>query len=298
MKTLIKSISIVLCSMIMATAFTACGDGDDSGGSVNNGGSTDDTQITKSKLVGTWQAISAKGIFTKGSYNRRPIDTKEIYGLDSLDTPPLIIINSDGTFESYVANLSNYRYINGISYPFSYSWRKQGPKGGSGEGTYLLVGNQIQLNDKAGSTYSINATITSLTNDRLILQSVISDGENYENVNITYSRDGNGADYFTYPYVNRNIKYAGDWILTSCDNETGALGSTFTFNSDGTGYFKLPNDNESINFTFNLASTGEFTIFFDNVWYNKGMIHIDDTKATGYYMDGNKYVYFTFTRKM
>ena len=285
MKKLINFMSIMLCSMMMATAFTACGGDDDSGSPISGGGSTDGTQTTtKEKLVGTWQAIYAKGY----CYDRT-VDTKEIWGLDSLELPPLVIINSDGTFESYWADLSSWKYINGREYPFSYTWRKQGVNGGSGEGNYLLVGNQIQLNDNSGHTYSINATITSLTNDRMLC-SYKTYNENV--ITITYSRDGYGTEYFTYPYVNRNIQYAGDWILTSCDNGTGAIGSTFTFNSDGTGYSK----GYDANFTFNLESTGEFTLNLV-IWQYQGIIHITDTEASGYYIDNNKRIYFTLTRK-
>lgn len=285
MKKLINFMSIMLCCMMLTTAFTACGGDDDSGSPISGGGSIDNPQTTtKSKLVGTWQAIYAKGY----DGNHGPVDTKEIWGLDSLELPPLVIINSDGTFESYWADLSSWKYINGREYPFSYTWRKQGPYGGSGEGNYLLVGNQIQLNDNSGHTYSINATITSLTNDRMLCSYKTYN----EDVTITYSRDGYGAEYFTYPYVNRNIQYAGDWILTSCDNGTGAIGSTFTFNSDGTGYSK----GYDANFTFNLESTGEFTLNLV-IWQYQGIIHITDTEASGYYIDNNKRIYFTLTRK-
>lgn len=290
MKKLINFMSIMLCSMMMTTAFTACGGDDDNGSPISGGGSTDGTQTTtKAKLVGTWQAIHAKGFYTEGAF-----DTKEIYGLDSLELPPLVIINSDGTFESYWADLSSWKYINGREYPFSYTWRKQGPCGGSGEGNYLLVGNQIQLNDNSGHTYSINATITSLTNDRMLC-SYKTYNENV--ITITYSRDGYGAEYFTYPYVNRNIQYAGDWILTSCSDESAPIGATFTFNNNGTGCINSPYD---VNFTFFLESTGEFYLYFDEYWDEKGMIHFTETEAEGYYVDfanENNHFYFTLTRK-
>ncbi len=207
MKKLINFMSIMLCSMMMATAFTACG-GDDDGGSSSGGGGSTDNSTTKAKLVGKWQAIAAKGTFSRNGYNYKDINTKEIYGIDSLySTPALIIINSDGKFESFHAELSNYKIINGTSYPFAYSWRKQGAyHGGDGEGTYTLEGNQIQLNDNAGSPFSIKATINSLTNDRLILHIVSEDDEGkcHENVIVTYGRDGDGVEYFTYPYLNWN----------------------------------------------------------------------------------------------
>ena len=286
MKKIIKSMSIMLCSMMMATVFTACGGDDDNGSPISGGGGTDNPQTTtKAKLVGTWQAVAAKGY-----YNDRTVDTKELWGLDSLSSelPPLIIINSDGTFESYRANFTSWKYINGREYPSAYTWKKSGPSHSSGEGKYLLVGNQIQLNDNYGYSYSTNATIVSLTNDRMVLRAM--DGNT--DITVTYSRDGYGAEYFTYPYVNRNIQYAGDWILTSCDNGTGAIGSTFTFNSDGTGYSK----GYDANFTFNLESTGEFTLNLV-IWQYQGIIHITDTEASGYYIDKNKQIYFTLTRK-
>lgn len=287
MKKLINFMSIMLCCMMLTTAFTACGGDDDSGSPISGGGSTDGTQTTtKAKLVGTWQAVAAKGY-----HNARTVDTKEIYGLDSLSglLPPLIIINSDGTFESYRANFTSWKYINGREYPSAYTWKKYGPGSGIGEGGYLLVGNQIQLNDDRGYSYSTNATIVNLTNDRMVLHAMEG---TFADITVTYSRDGYGAEYFTYPYVNRNIQYAGDWILTSCDNGTGAIGSTFTFNSDGTGYSK----GYDANFTFNLASTGEFTLNLV-IWQYQGIIHITDTEASGYYIDNNKRIYFTLTRK-
>ena len=272
--------------MMLTTAFTACGGDDDSGSPISGGGSTDGTQTTtKEKLVGTWQAVAAKGY-----HNDRTVDTKEIYGLDSLSglLPPLIIINSDGTFESYRASWTSYKYINGSEYPSSYSWRKSG---GSGEGTYLLVGNQIQLNDSYGYSYSTNATIVSLTNDRMVLHAMEG---TFADITVTYGRDGYGAEYFTYPYVNRNIQYAGDWILTYCSDESAPIGATFTFNNDGTGCINSPYD---VNFTFFLESTGEFTIDFDEIWHHQGIIHITDTEARGFYVDYGKQYYFTLTRK-
>lgn len=212
--------------------------------------------------------------------------------------PPLIIINSDGTFESYKANFTSWKYINGKRYPSAYTWKKSGPSHSSGEGKYLLVGNQIQLNDndhyKYGYSYSTNATIVSLTNDRMVLHAM--DG-NYRDITVTYSRDGYGAEYFTYPYVNRNIQYAGDWILDYCSNKNAPIGAIFTFNSDGTGCINSPYD---VNFKFNLASTGEFYLYFDEYWDEKGMIHFTDTEAEGYYVDfanENNQFYFTLTRK-
>ena len=281
--------------MMMTTAFTACGGDDDSGSPISGGGSTDNPQTTtKAKLVGTWQAVAAKGY-----YNGRTVDTKEIYGLDSLSglLPPLIIINSDGTFESYRANFTSWKYINGREYPSAYIWNKSGPSHSSGEGKYLLVGNQIQLNDNYGYSYSTNATIVNLTNDRMVLHAMEG---TFADITVTYGRDGYGAEYFTYPYVNRNIQYAeyaGDWILDHCSNANAPIGAIFTFNSDGTGCINSPYD---VNFTFNLASTGEFYLYFDEYWYEKGMIHFTETEAEGYYVDfanENNHFNFTLTRK-
>jgi len=289
MKKLINFMSIMLCCMMLATAFTACGGDDDNGSPISGGGSTDGTQTTtKEKLVGTWQAVAAKGY-----NNGRTVDTKEIYGLDSLSglLPPLIIINSDGTFESYRANFTSWKYINGREYPSAYTWRKSGPSHSSGEGKYLLVGNQIQLNDNYGYSYSTNATIVSLTNDRMVLRAMEG---TFADITVTYGRDGYGAEYFTYPYVNRNIQYAGDWILTECSDESAPIGATFTFNNDGTGCIKPPYD---VNFTFFLESTGEFSIYFDEIWRHQGIIHITDTEAGGFYVDYGKQYYFTLTRK-
>ena len=194
MKNLIKTMLIVLCGMMMVTSFAACGGDDDNGvnNGGNNGGNNGDvnpsTGISIANLAGNWQAIAAKGV----SRYDGPIDTKEIWGLDSLDMPVLITINPNSTFVSYSPQFHNYyqwHYINGEPYPFSYTWEKRGPFGSSGEGSVLLIGNQLQLTDNYGSSYTVKVTITSLTSTRMVCS--VND-ESIEGT-ITYGRDGDGA---------------------------------------------------------------------------------------------------------
>lgn len=283
MKNLIKTMLIVLCGMMMVTSFAACGGDDDNGvnNGGNNGGNNGDvnpsTGISIANLAGNWQAIAAKGV----SRYDGPIDTKEIWGLDSLDMPVLITINPNSTFVSYSPQFHNYyqwHYINGEPYPFSYTWEKRGPFGSSGEGSVLLIGNQLQLTDNYGSSYTVKVTITSLTSTRMVCS--VND-ESIEGT-ITYGRDGDGADYFKYTYVNHNPSVVGSWTLMQCTEKGAPIGSTMIFNSNGQG--SIPGDGRTFTYTHN--TTGEFVINFSDGWTIQGMISVTGTVASGYYVSG------------
>lgn len=265
-----------------AFVFAACG-GDDGSGSGNNSGGDggNDDGITISKLAGTWQAISAQG--TSEYSSNGSIDTKEIWGLDSLDVPALVTVSPNSTFVAYRPNYTEWGYYNGIEVPVAFTWKK-GDMGilPNGDGTVLLIGNQIQLNDSYGSNYATSATITSLTDKRLIIK--IKEGG--DDISVTYGRDGDGANYFQYDYINKHPSLVGNWVLTECDEYGAPIGSIFTFNSNGTGYY-----GNGYSFTYSHEYTGEFSVNYDNGPRVKGMITVDGSEAYGHYIteSGNQY---------
>lgn len=241
-------------------SLTACGDDDEDGGAGSggntSGGKDTPTGITMSRLAGTWQAIEASGTGYDGQ-----VSTKELTGLDSLDTPVLIVLQPDGRYKSYDPDYRDYTYINGIQVPAAYAWRPKGIYGaGSGEGTAMLVGRQLQLTDDGGNIYSILLEIVSLTEQRLIVKYRDSDGA----ITVTYGRDGDGADYFRYPYINHAPKLTGRWRMTYCSEDGAPVGYDYYFNADGNGY----STGDQKTFTYTHDATGRFTITFSGGGYS------------------------------
>lgn len=153
-----------------------------SGGNEESGG---EVSVNLQNLVGTWQAIYAKGT----RYNRI-IDTKTLDGLDSLAVPVLMILNANQTFVAYNPK---WEYPNGAhdNWPV-YTWQKGDNKLPNGDGSFLLVAKQLQLVDSYRDEYSLSMMIQSLTAKRLVVK-YYYDGED---CTVTYGRDGDGADYF------------------------------------------------------------------------------------------------------
>ena len=215
----------------MALTISACGGGDDGSSATNNNnnggnGSPGQGGSTMEQLVGTWQAIQAQG-----TVNWRTVNTKEIYGIDSLHVPAVLTVNANNTYISYCASFpyESYRYINGIIVPMGNIWYQEGNRGGNGEGSILLIGNSLQLNDSRGNDFSYSLTISSLTSNRLTLR--LNEGST--DVSVTYGRNGDGAEYYKYPYINHNPSFVGSWTLTESTDRTAPIGSTYTFNSNG-----------------------------------------------------------------
>jgi len=283
MKNYLYSLLVIMTSMVMVTGLVACGGDDDSGNSGNTSGGTDTpTGITMSRLAGTWQAIEASGTGYDGQVN-----TKELTGLDSLDTPVLIVLQPDGRYKSYDPDYRDYTYINGIQVPAAYAWRPNGIYGArSGEGTAMLVGRQLQLTDDGGNNYSILLEIVSLTEQRLIVKYRDSDGA----ITVTYGRDGDGADYFRYPYINHAPKLTGRWRMTYCSEDGAPVGYDYYYNADGTGY----STGDQKTFTYTHDATGRFTIAYSGGGYGLecyGYITITGNKpgagAVGHYYWNN-----------
>ena len=145
--------------------------------------------VNMQNLAGTWQSIHAKGYNSK---DNRYYETKTLSGLDSLDAPVLMTLNTNMTYISYWPSWSSWdgQYNNSPDF----TWRKSGIYGAGGDGTILLVGKQLQLTDDYGSSYCLRMTITSLTSKRLVGRIDWGYGD-YDIV--TYGRDGDGADYFS-----------------------------------------------------------------------------------------------------
>jgi len=257
-----------LLALSLLFLFAACG-GDD-GGSTNNGNGGEGNPELSGKLLGTWQAIQAQGTYYDWTFN-----TTEISGIDSLNVPGMVIINPNNTYISYNATFAfeDYSYINGIFVPFKHIWQQRGNHGGgAGEGSVLLIGNNLQLNDRQGSYYSYAFNISKLTSNRL----VISVQSKFEDFQVTYGRDGDGVKYYQYPYINKNPSLVGSWTLAECSENGAPIGAVYTFNNNGTGQVS----NEP--FTYTLNPTGEFTIDM-NGGRRMGRITVTSTTVYGYY---------------
>lgn len=279
-----NSIWYLVLVVMCITSLAACG-GDDGGSANNNGenGGNGKGGNTTEKLVGTWQAIQAQGTDYDRTFN-----TTEIYGIDSLDVPGVVIINPNNTYTSYNPTFAyeNYRYLNGIHVPFGHTWLQGGNHGGgAGEGSVLLIGNNLQLNDSQGSYYSYACNISNLTSNRLVI-SVHSGSENFQ---VTYGRDGDGAMYYQYPYINKNPSLVGNWTLAECDENGAPIGSVYTFNNNGTGQVL------NVPFTYTLETTGEFTIDL-NGDRKMGIITVTSTTVQGYYSSQTRRYYFKLIR--
>ncbi|SFW22064.1 hypothetical protein SAMN02910409_0914 [Prevotellaceae bacterium HUN156] len=286
--------------LAVIAAFAACG-GDDAteaegnGGNGGNGGSGNPpTGITMERLAGSWQAIHAKGTASDKGYEY-DIDTKELTGLDSLDAPVLIILQPNGNYNSYNPEFTDYAYLNGIRVPSAHRWRSKGIYNTSGVGKALLVGRQLQLTDNDGDRYSILLEIVSLTDRQLVIK---YNEEGFGSITVTYGRDGEGADYYKYTYINHNPQMTGRWRMTGCSENGAPIGFDYYFNADGTGY----SSGNQMAFTFQHDYTGYFTLTFNNGYSASGYISIYGNKPGAYaeatyrWSDGYNSHYMTFEK--
>ena len=256
----------------------ASGGNDDSGGEVS---------VNLQNLVGTWQAIYAKGTSYDGI-----IDTKTLGGLDSLALPVLMVLNANQTFVSYNPQWE-YPHGRHDNWPV-YTWKKGDNTLPHGEGSFLLVAKQLQLID---NEYTLSMMIQSLTEKRLVVK-YYYDGED---CTVTYGRDGDGADYFSGnsggggSSTDAKSKLVGTWTMTACSQRGAPVGSDFTFKSDGTGYYV--EDGQQINFNYTYTSDGNFIITYDGGWRVLGTLNVSGNTASGTYSDEESSGSYTFTFK-
>lgn len=260
----------------------ASGGSEEPGGNEESGG---EVSVNLQNLVGTWQAIYAKGT----DYDEI-IDTKTLGGLDSLAVPVLMILNANQTFVAYNPKWE-YPHSAHDNWPV-YTWRKGDNKLPNGDGSFFLVAKQLQLVDSYRDEYSLSMMIQSLTAKRLVVKYYF-DGED---CTVTYGRDGDGADYFgngggsTSP----SNKLVGSWVMTSCSERYAPVGCPFIFRSDGSGYY-IDEDNDYIDCSYTLASDGSFTIISSGGRRVSGKLTFSGDVASGTYSKSGSSTTYTFT---
>lgn len=84
---------------------------------------------------------------------------------DSLDAPQLMVLKADRTFEVYEPE---FNWNSDYTQYTSYTWQKSGNSPfTTGEGTFILIGKQLQLTDNYGGDYGYLINIDKLTTTEL-----------------------------------------------------------------------------------------------------------------------------------